>query len=263
MKKLTLFNLLLLLILGCLSCASSKKTLYFANQGNDDLLASNLAPKSLIQSGDILSITVNSLSQQSSNAFNISNVAGGGINNNYSYSSNQLGGYLVSADGYIKFPILGKLKVSGLTKTELEEMITAAINEKKLLIDPIISVRHLNFKVTVLGEVGHPSVINVPSERISLLEAIGMAGDLTIYGKRENVLVIREENNKKITKRLNLNSNELFGSPFYYLQPNDVVYVEPNLARVESAARGRELLPVVFSGLSFGVIVLDMILRKK
>lgn len=271
MQKLLSNGLLIAPLFYICSCASSRQALYFVDQGSGVLNSANQAPRALIQSGDILSITVFSLSQQSLNVYNTPNLTDGVSssvqNNTYTYSGpgsvSQLGGYLVSPDGYIKFPMLGKLKVAGLSKNELEEKITTTIIERKLLLDPIITVRQVNFRVTVLGEVARPTVINVPSEKISLLEAIGMAGDLTIYAKRDNVLVIREEDNKKLTKRLNLNSTELFQSPYYYLKPNDVVYVEPNKAKTDNAARGREALPLIFSGLSFGIIVVEMITRKR
>jgi polysaccharide export outer membrane protein len=271
MYKLLWNGAIILFALYLSSCASSKKPYYFVDLGSGDLNSSNLAPRTSIQSGDILSITVYSLSQQSLNVFNTPNLTDGRATNtstsNYNYTGpgnvNQLSGYLVGSDGYIKFPMLGRLKVAGLSKNEVEEMITSAIVDRKLLLDPIITVRQLNFRVTVLGEVGRPTTINVPSEKISLLEAIGMAGDLTIYARRDNILVIREENNKKVTKRLNLNSSEIFTSPFYYLQPNDVVYVEPDKAKVESATRGRQMLPVIFSALSFTVVLVDLIINSK
>jgi polysaccharide export outer membrane protein len=133
------------------------------------------------------------------------------------------------------------------------------LNDRKLLIDPIVSIRMLNFKVTVLGEVEKPSVIPVPSEKISLLEALGMAGDITINGRRDNVLVIREEPGRKVIKRLDLNSSDLFTSPYYYLQSNDVVYVEPNKAKVRSGSNTAMWVSVVLAALSFGIIAVTNI----
>jgi len=147
-------------------------------------------------------------------------------------------------------------------KEQLKATITKQLVDKKLLIDPIVSVRFQNFRVTVLGEVRNPSVIPVPSEKISLLEAIGLAGDLTIYAKRDNVLVIREENGEKTVKRMNLNSTELFTSPYYYLKSNDVVYVEPNKTKIATAGRAQVWMPVVFSALSFLTIVADRVFIK-
>jgi polysaccharide export outer membrane protein len=125
------------------------------------------------------------------------------------------------------------------------------------LVDPIVNISFLNYRVTVLGEVGRPTVISVANEKISLLEALGLAGDLTIYARRDNVLLIREENNKKIIRRINLNTDEIFKSPYYYLKTNDVVYVEPNKSKVANTGRAQVLLPVLFSALSLVTIIVS------
>jgi polysaccharide export outer membrane protein len=119
----------------------------------------------------------------------------------------------------------------------------------------------MNFEVTVLGEVANPSVITVPSENISLIKAIGLAGDLTIYGRRENILLIREEDGSRITTHLNLNSADFLSSPYYYLKPNDVIYVEPNKAKIDSNDRSQQLIPVVLSGISILILVLDRVIK--
>jgi polysaccharide export outer membrane protein len=242
------------------SCTSSKKSVYFLNQPTAEIVTSNEGPKPVIDVNDLLSISVSSLSAQASGTFNAVNT-GGIVTNNYSVPSTPVSGYLVGTDGYIKFPQLGKIKAKDLTTAELEEYITNKLLELKLLQEPIVTVRHLNFKVTVLGEVARPSVFNVPNAKISLLEAIGMAGDLTIYGKRNNVLLIREENNKKLTVRINLNSSDLLQSPYYYLKSNDIIYVEPNSAKVTSASKTKEILPMIFSAVSLAIIGLDIIVR--
>jgi polysaccharide export outer membrane protein len=149
----------------------------------------------------------------------------------------------------------------GLTKSQLKEIIIKNLLDKKLLVDPIVDIRFVNFRVTVLGEVGRPAVVNVPNEKISILEAIGMAGDLTIYANRENVLLIRETNGNKEIKRLNLNSNEIFTSPYYYLKSNDVVYAEPNKTKVRSTSQSWQILPIVLGSLSFLVIVADRLIK--
>ena len=255
----TLKIVLFALVVFATSCVNTKSATYFVDQGDADLLASNLGPKAKIQSGDLLSISVSSLSSQATNSFNMANVVGS-INGNYS-TAIQTSGYLVSREGFIKLPYLGDVQAGDLSDRELEEKITNGILSNKLMIDPIVTVRHLNFKVTVLGEVGHPLVINVPNEKISILEAIGMAGDLTIYAKRDNVLLIREEDGKKVTRRLNLNSNKILTSPYYYLKTNDVIYVEPNKAKVASASKSRQVVPIVFGALSFVAIVVDRLTR--
>lgn len=243
------------------SCANPKAATYFSDQKDAEIKSSNQSAKVLIHSNDVLNINVTSMSTQPTNLFNISNIS---TNSNTSTSfpglyNSQPAGYLVDPEGYIKLPYLGRVKAAGLSSAELSDTITNGILSRKLMIDPIVNVRLLNFKVTVLGEVGRPMVINVPNEKISILEAIGMAGDLTMFAKRDKVLLIREEDGKKITKRLDLNSSSMLTSPYYYLKSNDVIYVEPNNAKVASASRSRQILPVVFSALGFAVIILDRV----
>lgn len=133
--------------------------------------------------------------------------------------------------------------------------------EKKLLFDPIVTARFLNFRVTVLGEVNRPGVVYAPNEQISILEAIGQAGDLTIYGLRDNIILIRQEGPDKLVKRLSLNSSALLQSPYFFLKSNDVIYVEPGKAKVASTDRTTQLLPIIFSGISVVVIVLNSLLK--
>ncbi len=170
-------------------------------------------------------------------------------------------GYLVNTEGSIQFPLIGNIKAEGLTKNQLKDNIAKTLIEKKLLLDPIVTIRFVNFRVTVLGEVNHPTVVSVPNEKISLLEALGLAGDMTIYAKRNNVLVIREANDQKIIQRLNLNSEELFTSPYYYLQSNDIVYVEPNKAKVASVSGGMQWAPIVMSGVSLLLIAATQLIK--
>jgi polysaccharide export outer membrane protein len=251
----------LLMLLVSVSCTSTRKAVYFSGQQTGTFEPPAM-PKLVIQNNDLLSINVSSLNPEASAIFNQPGGANSNSNNApVTPTTTTANGYLVDGDGNIQFPFLGSVKASGLTKDELKDKITKALTDKKLLVDPIIAVRFLNFKVTVLGEVAHPTVVTVPSERITLLEALGLAGDLTIYAQRDNVLVIRDENGKKVTHRLNLNSTELFSSPYYYLQTNDVVYVEPNKAKVASTSRANVWLPIVFSALSLGVIVVDRLTR--
>lgn len=239
-----------------IGCANTRKAIYF-NGLNDASISSNTPiPESIIQKNDLLSITVSSLNPDATAIFNTPNVSG-----LTSFGSNVMTGYLVSTDGTIQFPILGNIKAAGLTKEQLKESLNKKLLDQKLLTDPIVSIRFLNFRVTVLGEVKNPAVISVPNEKISFLEAIGLAGDLTIYAKRDNILVIREENGNKIIKRMNLNSNELLSSPYYYLKSNDIVYVEPNKSKVASAGRGQLWIPALLSGLSLVAIVADRLIK--
>jgi polysaccharide export outer membrane protein len=238
------------------SCVSTKKAIYFRGQSDAIIRSRDYVPETIIESNDILSILVNSSNQEASTAFNLSNVTGVS-STTMAGIRNETAGYLVNKDGYIQFPQLGPIKVAGLTKDQLQDTLTRVLTDQKLLVSPVISIRMLNFKVTVLGEVEHPTVIPVPSEKISLLEALGLAGDLTINAKRDNVLVIREEPGKKVIKRLNLNSSEIFTSPYYYLRSNDIVYVEPNRTKVISSSNTAMWVSVVLAALSFGIVVID------
>jgi polysaccharide biosynthesis/export protein len=248
--------LLCFFVISATSCLSTKKAIYFRGQGDGVIRSKDFVPETIIESNDILSILVSSLNQDASSAFNLSNTTDV-TSTTAAGNRNESAGYLVSHEGFIQFPQLGNIKVAGLTKDQLQDTVTRILTDRKLLMSPIVSVRMLNFKVTVLGEVGHPTVIPVPSEKISLLEALGLAGDLTINAKRDNVLVIREEPGKKIIKRLNLNSSDLFSSPYYYLRSNDVVYVEPNKTKVMSSSNAAMWVSVVLAALSFGIIVID------
>jgi polysaccharide export outer membrane protein len=233
---------------------------YFNNIKDSSIPPATQDLEPVIQHNDIIAIHVSSLNPEASLIFNTPKTnntsSGGGI-----AVSGEANGYLVNPDGTIQFPVLGNIKAVGLTKTQLKDVIIKSLLEKKLLVDPIVDIRFANFRVTVLGEVGRPTVVNVPNEKISILEAVGMAGDLTIYANRENVLLIREVNGTKEIKRLNLNSNEIFTSPYYYLKSNDVVYAEPNKTKVRSTSQSWQILPIVLGSLSFLVIVADRLLQ--
>jgi len=252
------FPLIGFFLLFLCSCVNTRKAVYFVDQQDASLPSSITVPQTIISQNDLLSISVSSLNAGASAVFNTPNISYQTNNTNSTNASQQqASGYLVDEEGNIQFPLLGTLKASGLTENQLRAQIVKGITDRKLLLDPIVTVRHLNFKVTVLGEVGSPTVINVPSEKITLLEALGLAGDITVYGKRDNVMVIREESGKKIIKRLDLNKSEIFNSPYYYLRSNDIVYVEPNKARVAGSSRATQLLPIILSGLSFAAIIVD------
>lgn len=258
LRTLHYFFIIFFIVLFSISCTSTKKTVYFYNVQDTTFLQHGREAQTPIQENDILSITISSLNFEASAIFNPT------YNNNIrsttvTGTNTEPGGYLVGADGTIQLPVLGSIKAAGLTKKELKDNITNMILSKKLLVDPLVEIRFLNFEVTVIGEVAHPTVITVPSEKISLIKAIGLAGDLTIYGKRNNILLIRDENGVKKTRHINLNSSNFFNSPYYYLHPNDVVYVEPNKAKVASASRSQQWLPIILSSMSIIVIILDRI----
>lgn len=257
------FYILLLFIAFSTACVNTKNAAYFYGI-NDTTIRSAYAkiPEPVIYQNDILTITVSSPNPEADLIFNAPNLLGTGSGSGGGGTiGSQTSGYLVNPEGNIQLPILGNIKVSGLTKNQLKDRIREEMINKKLLVDPVISIRIINFRVTVMGEVKNPTVVSVPSEKLSLLEALGMAGDLTPFARRENILLIREENDQKIIRRINLNSTDLLNSPYYYLKSNDIVYVEPNAARLSSAERSMQLWPMVLSSISVVAIVVGLILR--
>jgi polysaccharide export outer membrane protein len=253
------YALFLLSLVAFSSCVSTKKSIYFPEAVDGKITSQTSVPESNIVKNDILSIVVSSPNPEATSMFN--QQVSGNFNQSLTTDMASNTGYLVNSQGFIQFPILGNIKAEGLTKTKLEETIATTLLDKGLLRDPVVSIRFLNFRVTVLGEVNKPSVVTMPNEKLSLLEALGLAGDITIYGNRQNVLVVREENQQKVIKRLNLNSSEIFTSPYYYLKSNDIVYVEPNKARIASTSRASQWLPILLSGLSFAAIVADRLIQ--
>jgi polysaccharide biosynthesis/export protein len=243
------FLLYFLPLLFLSSCANTKKTTYFNDLGTSHIIAPE-AIVPVIHTNDLLSISVSSTNADASKLFNEPNFSAT-VTSTSNGSTQQMVGYLVTDDGTFKFPELGKIKAEGLTIKQLSDFITQQIKEKELLIEPIVMVRFLNFRVTVLGEVAHPTVVSIPNEKMSILEALGLAGDITIYGKRDNVLLIREDKTGKEIVRIDLNSKEILSSPYYYLQSNDVIYVETNKEKVASVSKSRSLVPVYFAALSF------------
>lgn len=242
------------------SCMNTKKIAYFANIQDSAKLFSAAGIEPVIQKNDILSITVSSLSREATEIFNLPNLPitpSAGISPGYP----QTAGYLVSQAGDIKFPLLGSIHAEGLTPVELENEIAKLLIDRKLLFDPIVSSRYLNFRVTVLGEVARPGVVYAAGDQLNILEALGQAGDLTIYAKRDNIILIRQEGDQKVMKRLDITSDKLLQSPYYYLKSNDIIYVEPGKNKLASTDATLRILPVVFSGISVIVVVLTTILK--
>lgn len=216
-----------------MSSCSKRNLAYFSNLQEFDIYKQemNNRVEHKIHPDDLLSISITSLSTEANQMFNngetpqtstISNFSMANMSNNNILRE----GYLVNKNGCIDFPVLGKITVGGLTKSEVQELLINKLGN--YLKEPIVNIRYLNFKVTVVGEVNHPSTFTIPSERINIVEALGMAGDMTAFGKRENVLVMREEDGNMTMTRLNLNDKNILNSPYFYLQQNDIIYVEPD-----------------------------------
>jgi polysaccharide export outer membrane protein len=255
-------------ILFFTSCAHSKKITYFQDLKDTAKIYSqaiNGTYEPKIQPDDVLGISVNSINPEATAIFNMQGNnasqlapltnAGAAVNTNSGENNAALNGYLVNKKGEIEFPVLGKLEVTGLTTSQLSDTLKGKLDQ--YLKDPIVNVRLLNYKVTVLGEVNRPSTYSITSERITVVDAIGMAGDLTIDGKRENVLLIREENGERKFIRLDLNSSTLFESPYYYLKQNDIVYVETSKSRAQTSAQSTfRFIAITISVLSLALLTI-------
>jgi polysaccharide export outer membrane protein len=247
------FSFAVIMLLFCSSCLPKKSVVYLQGQQNPNNASANYEP--LIQQDDMLYIHVSSTVTGAATPFNIDSETvgtGGG-----SFDS-QKQSYLVDNAGNIEFPIIGTLNVSGYSLNNLKSIL-----KEKLLpyfSDPVINIRLLNFKVTVLGEVGRPGLITVNSQRITILEAIAAAGDLTPFGKRDNILLIREYQGVKTYNRVDITKAEFVNSPLYYLDQNDVLYIEPRKSKIDSAAIGPNV-PAIVSILGF-VLTTALILIK-
>jgi len=247
MKKL----LLLLLSVLIFSCATKKEILYFQDLENLNGKETNNTFEPIIENNDILHVALSSQSEAALSPFlKDTGVASVNVAN----SNPGLRGYLVDSEGTIQFQVLGDVKVAGKTRTEIEKDLKAKLSA--YVKDVVVDVRILNFKITVLGEVNSPGVFAIDDERVTLPQAIGLAGDLNKDGKRENITVIREENGVQKVTRIDLTKTDLFSSPFYYLKQNDVVYVEPSLKGVKKAG----FIPDVPALLSLFTIVLSTVI---
>lgn len=219
----------LCLIAFLASCSAPKEVLYLQDIASikEENIDKNY--EVIIHKDDLLAILVNSKDPELALPFNMSVVT-------YQIGAQttaqqRLLGYLVDQNGDIDFPILGKIHVEGLTRMQVTELIKQKLMSEDLIKDPIVTVQFLNFKVSVMGEVTRPGTFDISGDRITLLEALSMAGDLTIYGRRDRVAVIREKDGKRRILYHDLRSSDIFQSPCYYLQQNDIVYVEPNKAK--------------------------------
>jgi polysaccharide biosynthesis/export protein len=233
---------LVLCLLLLSSCVSRQEIVYF--QGLDqtgERLEQNKRKGLEIKPNDLLTISVAAPEKEAVIPFNLT-VSGlpqqGGLESSLSLQGrDQMQTYIVNNKGEISFPVLGEIKVAGLSTMQLSDKLKNEISE--YVQDPIVNVRIVNFQVSVLGEVNRPGTFDVRDENLTLPKALGLAGDLSIYGKRDNVLVMREQNGKKLYEYLDLTKPEILNSPFFYLQQNDVVYVEPNSAQRQSASYNR------------------------
>ncbi|MCB0372052.1 MAG: polysaccharide export protein [Muricauda sp.] len=215
--------------IACLvvSCASPKKIVYFQDSQDFETIVTDNGFEPKFKVDDVISIYVATLNPEASAPFNLA------VGVSATGQSESLD-YLVDKNGDIEFPVIGKISVVGLSPEELKNVLREKLSS--YLKNPIINVRLRNFTVTILGEVRSPGTYPIIGEQVTILEALGLAGDLTIKGKRENVMVIRDFEGVKVYNRIDLTSKELMKSPAYYLTQNDVVYVEPNNSAVASSS---------------------------
>ena len=246
MRKIILSIVVVLLITGC---KTNKQIVYLQDSGklvsyNDFLIAP--IPDVTLKVGDLFTITVNSNTPEAALPFNLPLIPsqtgmnsynqGSAMVSSYGAGSGSLQNYLVDTQGDIMFPIIGKIHVDGMSKIELSEYIHKEIYPRYIKEIPIITIRYVNFKISVLGEVSRPGVLKIDNEMVSIFEAIALAGDMTIYGKRDNVLLIRENNGKRESLRIDLRDKRLLDSPYFYLQQNDILYIQPNNPKSRSSA---------------------------
>ena len=234
MKRLitkTLFLPAIIVLLA--SCSMAKKVPYFKDleSSNEEIPVVQNEPR--IHNNDMLSIVISAIDPLTVAPFNLPIISYSSPGEEKLSTTPTMQPYIVDINGEITFPILGKIKIGGLKKSEAANLIKEKL--QPYLKDPIVTIQFLNYKITILGEVARPGTYTIANEHTSILQALGIAGDLTIYGRRDNILLIRElEGGKKEYIRIDLNKTDILSSPFYYLQQNDVIYVEPNKTRVNN-----------------------------
>ena len=253
MLRRNILGFFILVLLG--SCASRKDYVYV--QDIDTVKINAVTYQSTLQPDDLLTIIVRGDNPEAVVPFNMPNIAFMG-NREDGLEVQRLFTYLIDSNNTINFPVIGKIKLGGLTRFEAEKLLENEVSKYVTL--PKIDLRILNYKITVQGEVNKPGTYPINSERITLIEALSLAGDLTIYGKRNNVLLIREENGAKKVVRLDLTTSEFINSPYYYLRQNDVIYVEPNKTKINAAAVGPNT-GIILSAISLLVTVLALTIR--
>ncbi|HAI18141.1 MAG TPA: sugar transporter [Xanthomarina gelatinilytica] len=224
------------------SCTTSKEIIYFQDEPLSSSKTFNITPEITYKPNDKLTINVSAIDPETVRPFNLPL-----ITNSYDAINPQgtttFQTYIVDEQGLIEFPVLGTIKIGDLTRKQATKLLTEKISE--YVKDPIVNIRLTNFTVTVLGEVNSPGAYTVEKEQMSLLEAIGLAGDLTIHGIRENVFLIREQDGVKRFTKFDLTSINVVNHPNYYIQQNDVIYVEPNPARIRSASYNQNYVLII------------------
>lgn len=259
-------RLVLFLLIGSVlfaSCRPQRAVYNYLEDVNDTSFKKSVyIAESVIQKNDLLSIVITSasLDPKVDMLYNLGNSGSGGFAGGQN-SGGQVGGYLVDVNGFIEIPRLGKIKAEGLKKGELEEIVKAKLKDE--LTNPSVIVRFLNFRITVLGEVGGGGVLNVPTERLTILEAIGMAGGVTEFGQIKNVKILRENNGVRELGVLDLTSQSIFESPYYQLQQNDIILVDQTRYKLRQTEQQRVTQQIGFvTGIISTVAIIVTLLTR-
>lgn len=256
---------LLLAMVAFSSCVTQKQMTYFREvdastaDSVNKVFESQIDP--VIKAGDALTITVSALDKEAVVPYNLPTVVFSNPGTDQLATTPSQQYYLVDAEGKIVFPVLGEIKVLGMKTTDVANLLEERLSEQ--VKDPMVLVRLINAKVTVMGEVNRPGQYTMVNGRMTLLDALGAAGDLSVYGQRDNILITRENNGKLEFHRLNLNSDELFSSPYYYLQQNDVIYVSPNKVRAINSTNVSLWLSMVSTLASTATVIVTVVNASK
>ena len=262
MKKILLPLIALLAVMMMDSCQTSKQVPYMQNIDTISLASSRGLFDAKIMPKDQLRITVHCSDPSAAAPFNLTISRSVGSDGSLANGGGSLQSYLVENDGTINFPVVGKIKVEGLTKSECEAVIEEKIAPYLAKTErPVVKVLMASFRVTVMGSVNSPKVVPVGTEKMSVLEAIASAGDLSIYGLRQNVLLLREDKNgEKHAHRIDLTDANFINSPYYYVQQNDIIYVQPNATQAKNSAMGQSTT-IWFSFISIATSVASLLVN--
>lgn len=260
MKKLGIPLMLMIVLLSALSCKPKENMVYMENQTStiDQEVQQAVFQGTHLQSGDLLDIKVTAFDDNAVSPFNLHSMNQAGSTDNIPQTQTGPVGYLVSNEGFIFFPVLGKIFVQNMTMSQLREDLENRLLE--YLTDPLVSIRQLNFNITVLGEVKKPGQYTSPSDKVTILQALGMAGDMTDNGDRTKVKLVRHENGADQTYVINFTDKNITSSPYYYMQQNDVLYVEPD-ANKKIIANVNPNRTLLFSIIGSAIALLSLIIR--
>ena len=249
-------------ILFLASCASPEDFYYLRNAGNEkiaDQAIDSTASNPTIAIGDQLSIVLTSASVELNTLINAANFGGAQGGQMQGGMISPVIGYLVDANGEIEFPKIGKMKLAGKRMTTVQSELEVILAD--YVKNPAVAVRRLNFRVTVIGEVANPGIVQIPYDRMNIFQALAQAGDLTIFAQRENILLVRETPQGKETVRLSLYDKSLLSSPYYWLQSGDLIYVQPNKTKVNTNTTFFQVWPTIISSASIFLVILNQIVK--